>query len=92
MIIVLAALQLTSNDVHSRLTRNISKVLKPPLRPGVTTTVPLETMEFADNRGVLSGVSGISSINMNIPDPKSALSSVSGTNVSFVKDNTGGLV
>ncbi|EMD39585.1 hypothetical protein CERSUDRAFT_111897 [Gelatoporia subvermispora B] len=52
MILVLAGLHLTSNDVHSRLTR--SQHAKGPIRPGVGTldpvrTIPLDTMQFASS-------------------------------------------
>lgn len=45
LILVLAGLELTTNDVHERITRSMSK---PTFRPGVVeTTVALETMRFA---------------------------------------------
>ena len=52
MILVLAGLHLTSNDVHSRLTR--SQQVKGPMRPGLghmdtTRTIPLDTMQFASS-------------------------------------------
>lgn len=49
MIIILAGLELTTNDVHSRLTK--SQLTKPQFRPGVSTTiedthtVPLDILE-----------------------------------------------
>lgn len=55
MIIILAALQLTSNDVHSRITR--SKIVKPFWRPtniDGSSTIPMETIQFADNQAVTS--------------------------------------
>ncbi|KAI0645766.1 hypothetical protein C8Q79DRAFT_715227 [Trametes meyenii] len=53
MIIVLAAMQLTSSDVHSRITRsNGARAFKPY---GASTTMPLETMNFAVNDAALSG-------------------------------------
>ncbi|CCM04916.1 uncharacterized protein FIBRA_07113 [Fibroporia radiculosa] len=49
MIIVLAGLEITTNDVHSRLTR--SQISRPRFNLGATTedsrTAPLETMQFA---------------------------------------------
>ncbi|KAL7277969.1 hypothetical protein ACG7TL_007922 [Trametes sanguinea] len=49
LIIVLAALQLTSSDVHSRLTRSKNaRIFQPRTGPG-GTTVPLDTMDFAPN-------------------------------------------
>lgn len=47
MIIILAAMQLTSNDVHSRMTR--TKGAQIIRRPFDSTSVPLDTMQFADN-------------------------------------------
>ncbi|KAI0323990.1 hypothetical protein GY45DRAFT_1332033 [Cubamyces sp. BRFM 1775] len=53
LIIVLAALQLTSSDVHSRLTRSkTARIFR--ARGEGTTTGPLETMDFAPNDVILS--------------------------------------
>ncbi|CDO70150.1 hypothetical protein BN946_scf185009.g1 [Trametes cinnabarina] len=50
LIIVLAALQLTSSDVHSRLTRSRNARLFQPRSGGPGgTTVPLDTIDFAPN-------------------------------------------
>ena len=50
MIIILAALQLTSNDVHSRLTRSKNgRILRPHPIGQQTSTMPLESMNFASN-------------------------------------------
>ncbi|KAI8976301.1 hypothetical protein BD414DRAFT_509665 [Trametes punicea] len=54
LIIVLAALQLTSSDIHSRLTRSKNVHVFQP-RGGVGTTVPLDTLQFAPNDAILSG-------------------------------------
>lgn len=56
MIIILAALQLTSNDVHSRLTRSKgAKILRAGHGPSdATDSTQLETMQFAENQRVLS--------------------------------------
>jgi hypothetical protein len=55
LIIILAALQLTSSDVHSRLTRSKNaRIFKSPGADG-STTVPLESMNFAANDAILSG-------------------------------------
>ena len=81
MIIVLAALQLTSNDVHSRLTKN-SKIVRPPFRPGANfgaSTAPLETMQFVDNQVV--------SVSVN---PGTTVSSVSAETGSYGKDTKDG--
>ena len=51
MIIILAAMQLTSNDVHSRMTRTRgAQIIR---RPFDSTSVPLDTMQFADNNNVI---------------------------------------
>ncbi len=88
---MLAALQLTSNDVHSRLTARRNKVVRPNLQPGdtgfTTTTVPLESMQFADNRGVVSTIGFV-------PAGKTTVSTVSSAyaeNGSFVKNEPEGL-
>ncbi|OBZ71515.1 hypothetical protein A0H81_08691 [Grifola frondosa] len=52
MILVLAGLNLTSNDVHSRMTR--TQLTKPKFTPGTETTdgvqtIPLDTMQFANS-------------------------------------------
>ena len=53
MILVLAGLEMTSNDVHSRLT----KVSRPVFRPGMgndsTKTAPMQSMQFA-SRSLMS--------------------------------------
>lgn len=57
MIIILAALQLTSNDVHSRLTRSKgAKILRHnALDPSAATdSTQLRTMQFVQNQDVAS--------------------------------------
>lgn len=58
LIIILAALQLTTNDVHSRLTRSKgAKILRPNANASdalTDSTRQIETMQFAQNQGVLS--------------------------------------
>lgn len=54
LIIILAALQLTSNDVHSRLTRSKTANIFKPRHAGGSTTVPLDTMNFAANEAILT--------------------------------------
>lgn len=47
MILVLAGLELTTNDVHDRITRSLSRG---NVRPGaIETTVQLATMRFNDS-------------------------------------------
>lgn len=63
LIIILAALQLTSNDVHSRMTRSADAKVRirfkptPPSRSGFTDSSELDTMRFADNnRAAVSSI------------------------------------
>ena len=90
MIIVLAAMQLTSNDVHSRLTRR-TKGVRPNIQPGdtgyTTTTVPLESMQFADNRAVIGTISLPPAGKTTV----STVSSVYAENGSFIKNEPEGL-
>lgn len=54
MIIILAGLELTSNDIHSRMTR--SALTNPSFTPGReadSTALPLESMQFSPS--ALSG-------------------------------------
>ena len=53
IIIVLAALQLTSNDVHSRLTRSRTTRIFQQRPTQRASTMPLDTMDFAPNDAVL---------------------------------------
>ena len=55
LIIILAALQLTANDVHSRLTRSKgpgARVIRLNARGEQTSSNELDTMQFADPRPV----------------------------------------
>lgn len=57
MIIILAAMQLTSNDVHSRMTRTKgAQIIRRPFDGN--TNVQLDTMQFADNNAVKSSALG----------------------------------
>lgn len=61
MILVLAGLEMTSNDVHSRMTRSHAR---PVFRPGMGDTeskaLPMESMQFA-SRTILSNKSQLQS-------------------------------
>ena len=66
LIIILAALQLTSSDVHSRLTRSKNANVFKARHTDGSTTMPLESIHFAANDAILStalkspGITGIS--------------------------------
>ena len=88
MIIILAALQLTSNDVHSRLTRSKNARIFKPGTDG-SSTVPLDTMNFAANEALVSAApkstmfSGYSSIIPGVNGSDSFASSKPEGQVSF---------
>lgn len=88
MIIILAALQLTSNDVHSRWTRSKNARIFKPGTDG-SSTVPLDTMNFAANEALVSAApkstmfSGYSSIIPGVNGSDSFASSKPEGQVSF---------
>lgn len=90
MIIVLAALQLTSNDVHSRLTRRrntTNKVIKPIFRANGTDntgSTPLETMQFANNGAVVTSLTSMGAAGA----VRSQISSVFVGNGSLLREET----
>ena len=87
MIIVLAALQLTSNDVHSRLTRKRNKVIRPNLQPNAsdeTGSTPMESMQFANNGAMVTNLSSMGIV----AAAKSQVTSVFANHTSFVRDET----
>ena len=68
-LIILAALQLTTNDVHSRLTRSKgAQVIRfnPPSEQ--TASTELDTMRFADNHAALPGPKDTFTSALQTPD------------------------